>query len=358
MSLDLSILEREIGGSTEASGQPEAQQNTIERIREKLAKRLYDQRREPPPLRPVYSLAGVPICTPGNLATITAQAKTGKSAFIGSMIAAALKPEPVEADTLGLAASNERGLALLHFDTEQSPDDHWHHNRRAEGRAKCADRPDWLLSYCLTGMSALEASEAVWQAVVDAAEKFGGVHSILLDGVADLVCDVNDSEECNRFVAELHNLAIKYDCPIIGVIHFNPGSEKSRGHLGSQLERKAETNLVLEKNDQTTAIWSTKQRRAPIPKAAAPRFHWDDNAGMHVSCETLESVRFSEQAEQAKSEVEDVFAGRPSMRYGDLKETTVNRLKLKERAAERRIQKWRQLDVVEKTLAGLWVKKS
>jgi hypothetical protein len=34
---------------------------------------------------------------------------------------------------------------------------------------------------------------------------------------------------------------------IVGVIHFNPGGEKTRGHLGSQLERKAETNLRLDK---------------------------------------------------------------------------------------------------------------
>ena len=38
-----------------------------------------------------------------------------------------------------------------------------------------------------------------------------------------------------------HQLAIEYDCVFMTVLHENPNSDfgKTRGHLGSQLSRKA-----------------------------------------------------------------------------------------------------------------------
>jgi hypothetical protein len=78
-------------------------------------------------------------------------------------------------------------------------------------------------------------------------------------------------------------------CPIDGVIHFNPGTEKVRGHLGSQMERKAETNLTLEKSsDEVTRIYSLKNRRAGIPKWGGPCFKYDPERQMHVTCDPEE----------------------------------------------------------------------
>ena len=49
-----------------------------------LQEREFNPHIEPPPLRPIYTLNGVPIATPGNLGTITSAIKTGKSAVIGA----------------------------------------------------------------------------------------------------------------------------------------------------------------------------------------------------------------------------------------------------------------------------------
>ena len=45
----------------------------------------------------------------------------------------------------------------------------------------------------------------------------------MIDGVGDLAIDVNDTAESNGLVAELHALAIRFDCPIVCVLHENPG---------------------------------------------------------------------------------------------------------------------------------------
>ena len=275
-ALDLEVLKQDIGE------QGMEQPTEREAIAALLTARRFDPTKTPPPLRAIYTLTDQVIATPGNLATITAASKAGKSAVVGAMAAAVLSRD-CGADLLGFDSSNPKNFALLWFDSEQSPDDHWHCVARALKRAGLREPPSWFYSYCLTGLGWKRGWDCVVEATRNAAEQHAGIHSSLLDGVADLVPDVNDPAQSSEFVAELHDMAIRYDCPIVGVIHFNPGSEKTRGHLGSHLERKAETNLRLDKANGMTTIWSEKQRRAPIPKEAGLCFQWSDEAGMHVS---------------------------------------------------------------------------
>ena len=58
---------------------------------------------------------------------------------------------------------------------------------------------------------------------------------VVIDGIADLVSDVNNLEESNLCVQKIMELSAKYDCHIITVIHSNYGTDKATGHLGSFL---------------------------------------------------------------------------------------------------------------------------
>lgn len=211
---------------------------------------------------PVFYIGDVGVCTAGNLTTITAAAKAGKTAFIVAMQAAAFSPSH-DGDYLGVTSSNPNGLAMIHFDTEQSIFDHHELVRRTATRSGLATPPPWFRSYCLTGFSVPDLQSALRIALEDARRDFGGIHSVFIDGAADMVVDVNDPKESNAFVAALQAQAIEFNCPIIEIVHLNPGSpNKSRGHLGSQLERKSETNLQLEKTDGITVVWAERNRRA------------------------------------------------------------------------------------------------
>jgi hypothetical protein len=254
-----------------------------DKIRRLLRARAFDDACEPPPLVPLFTLAGIVICTPGNLTSITAQAKVGKSSFVAAMMAAAMAAPDTETDLLSVTGFNQHGKAMVYFDTEQSPYHFWHAVSRAKRRARVSAKPEWLSAFRIADLPAQVSRKAVAIHMADVAEAYGGIHAVVIDGVADLVADVNDAEECNSLVAELHTLAIRYDCSIICVIHKNPGGDKVRGHLGSQLERKAETNLSLDKEEGVTVVWSAKQRGASIDKKDAPRFAWDDELKMHAS---------------------------------------------------------------------------
>ena len=256
-----------------------------------LAEREWNPKIRPPESVPVFRLKGIIIATQANISTITAAVKSGKSAGIESMAAATMAGP--DCDTLGFESANPEGRALLHFDSEQSPEDHWHHVDRIIRRSGVDAAPKWLKSWCLTGLTFQQCQECVWEAMRIAKQEFPGILAVLIDGYGDLVADVNDAPECNDLVARLHGLAIEYLCHISGVIHLNPGTEKSRGHLGSQLERKAETNLSIEKHrdDDSSLIFSTKNRRAGIPRHLGIAFKWDDDLKMHVSCERIPNPR-------------------------------------------------------------------
>jgi len=290
-----------------------------DKLADKLTARLYSPQNQPDEPQPRFYLAGVGVATAGNLQTISAQAKTGKSACVGGMIAASFG---TVADCLGWKSENLNGLAFVHLDTEQSLFDHWQLINRAVRRAGIETAPTWLRSYCVTGFSVREIRQTIRHALETAAQKFGGIHSFILDGAADCVADVNDPAESNDFVAELHALAILYHCPIVGVIHLNPGSEfKTRGHLGSQLERKAETNLKLEKDgDCVTVIWADKNRRAPISKNTAPRFVWSDEYGMHVTASAANDAKLAAEAEAVKEQIAEAYrlASKSALHWSDL----------------------------------------
>lgn len=254
----------------------------------------FNSDQELPKPETVVSIAGTQVCTPGNLTTLYSQAKVGKTATAGALIAAAIAVPGQVADTLGINGSNITGKAFIHFDTEQSKYDRQQMIKTALRRVNQSKPPKWFKSYILTGKSAEECRILVEKAIKLNAQKFGGIFEVIIDGVGDLVNSPNNEEECFPLVTKLHSLAIKYDCPIINVLHLNPGTEsdKGRGHLGSQLERKSESNLMLEKDENgVTRLYATKQRGKMITKDKAVSFKWNDGAQMHLSCESEDHVK-------------------------------------------------------------------
>jgi hypothetical protein len=326
-------------------------------LAQRLAARLFNIHAKPPAPPPRFFIGQTPICTAGNLTAISAPPKTAKTSFVGAMLAATMTNNPDRADCLGVTSRNPEGFAVIHIDTEQCPADHYSVVERAIRRARRAEPPPWLLSYCATGFSIPDARLSIPIILEDAAAKFGGIHSLTLDGVADLVPNVNDPEETNFFVNELHSLAIKFAAPILGVIHLNPGTEKTRGHLGSQLERKAETNLRLDHDGDAIIVWGDKNRRSPILKANGPRFVWSDQRMMHVSVQSAGEAKAASEYAILRCEAEAVFsrAGKNALCWGDFLAGLMREAKLSEGGARKRMGKMVGARVITKDVVGIYI---
>ena len=93
-------------------------------------------------------------------------------------------------------------------------------------------------------------------------EQYKDIGLIVIDGVADLVSDVNDIEQSNDCVQKLMEWSANYDCHIISVIHSNFGSNKATGHLGSCLMKKTETEIHLETNEMNNSHINVSCKRS------------------------------------------------------------------------------------------------
>jgi len=141
----------------------------------------------------------------------------------------------------------------------------------------------------------------------------GGADAALVTGWTKVAALAGEGEEA--FVAALGALAQEFNCAIFCVLHENPGTDigKTRGHLGSELNRKAFANLRIDKDAETSVstIYGLDMRKRDIPKEQGFCFGWDDSAGMHAfqgrSAGLKAAQRETESIAKARAEWEPIF---------------------------------------------------
>ena len=275
----------------------------------------FDPEAEPPPDRVLLSIGDVPVAAAGNLSAIQGKSKVGKSSTVSAVIAAALRCRlalPGDCLAFNWTGEDTEG-AILHFDTEQSPAD-WHALvTRAVLRSGLPEAPDRLVSLPLVQFSRSERLGII-AAAIEREHKRRGVALVILDGVADICKSPNDEAEALELVSKLQALCHKFGTAIICVLHENPGSQenKTRGHLGSELNRKAFGNLIVEKDESgLSTIYGPAMRRQEIPKGEGYCFQWNDEARMHTyagrAAGLAAAKKESEAISKARAEWEPLF---------------------------------------------------
>jgi hypothetical protein len=183
----------------------------------------------------------IPIGTYGNFSFVQAPPKSKKTFFVSLLASVYLSG----GNNFGGKIKGHRdGRCLMHFDTEQG---HWH-SQRVFKRVQDMSNTKEVGCYHTYALRTIGYKERL-QFIEYCLEQNKGKNGlVIIDGIADLVSDVNNLEESNLCVQKIMQLSAKYDCHIVTVIHSNYGSDKPTGHLGSFLEKKTETQIQLEVN--------------------------------------------------------------------------------------------------------------
>lgn len=278
------------------------------------------------------------LATPGNIMTIGGPVKAGKSGCVNAILAGTLAAPKSKIDTLGLSIkTNKDGKAVIHIDTEQSRYDHYHSMMQVVIRAaRRSHVPEWLQSYNFQMFDVKDKQRALEYLCKELAQIHGGIHMILLDGGADFVKDTNDLNESSEIVQSFSRLAIQYNCPVLVVLHFNPGTDKGRGHFGSHLERKSETVISITK-DKSSEISTIKgkflRNSSMFPDL---QFKYDQSQGFHVFLGTsqkpdMEAVNIKKLKDLAKYLFKDPTA---TLTSKQLYEPIMAKYKIQKRAAQ------------------------
>ncbi|GAB3992014.1 hypothetical protein GCM10028807_24110 [Spirosoma daeguense] len=202
-------------------------------------------------LKPVVTVGASTFARRGDFSVITGQRKAGKTTVLQFVVATALLEDiPLELDTLQIRSEYCRGLDVIYVDTEGSKEDTQDFIKGVKSIIGANDQPTYLHTYHWREFTAKECREGMDILFTE----HPNAHLWVIDGIADLVSKPNDEEESNHTVRWIMSMAGKLDTCIILVIHENPtkaGQEaKLRGHLGSELERKASGAIGIEKDRQ------------------------------------------------------------------------------------------------------------
>jgi len=186
----------------------------------------------------------IPIGTDGNFSFVQAFPKVGKSFFISLLVSAYQSGGNKYSGTI---KGHRRGRKIIHFDTEQGK----FHCQKVFRRPVIMNElqtDDNYHTYALRAMTPNERVDFIEYILFD---KFNEdkIGLIIVDGVADLLNDVNSMTETNYVVQKIMTWTAKKQCHLLTIIHQNFGSDKPTGNLGSALEKKAETQIKLEKNE-------------------------------------------------------------------------------------------------------------
>lgn len=338
---------------------------TAQQVEPLLDARRISLANKPPEPPLVFGLAGNKISTAGNLTIVAAQAKAGKTAAVGAMLACLFADTDGDGDFLGFEAVPPDEKAVVLFDTEQSPFDAWRVMSRTMKRAGREHQPKNFRAYFLLDLSIQDRRRALQAELKRASKVCGGIHAVFIDGIADLCEDVNDPKEANGLVDELVATAVRYFCPVVCILHENPGNPneawKTRGHLGSQLERKAESNLRVKKDAEGVSVIYSERgcRHAEIPEPSAPRFKFCEQAGMHISCEAASIAKAEAAREEMGEEVSEIF-NTPESLAGLPWSEVCKRIEeihgIKRSGATKRFDKLKAARLIKKNNGGLWTR--
>lgn len=298
----------------------------------------------------VISIEGHILATAGNIFTLVGQAKTGKSGVLSAIIAGtlALKGD-TGIDLLGFTVKrNIEGKAVIHIDGEQSIYDYHRGVEKAFQRASRTTQPDWFHSYSFLLFDVPQRIAKLKLLCNELSKSHGGIYMIILDGGAEFVEDTNDQKESNQVVRLFHSLAVEHSCPLVNVLHFNPGSEKGRGHFGSQLERKSETVISVTKTDDEISTVEGKLLRhcGKIPNL---QFIYDEEKGYHVYHGTkIKEGKSEAKAKKLKELAEVIFSdGEKLFNRTDLGTQIMNTTGLKLRQAENYIKDMVEMEIIK-----------
>jgi hypothetical protein len=206
------------------------------------AQLLITQKFETPPviLRVEDSIIG----TLGNFSGSTGKAKSKKTFNVCAIVAAALMNGTVLNYSASLPPEKRK---ILYVDTEQSE---FHCNRILSRILRLAGlpldvHPDGLIFLCLRKYATKERLKMIEQAIYE----IDNLGLVVIDGIRDLAHDINSPGESTDLITKLMRWTDERKIHIHTVLHLNKGDDNTRGHLGTELNNKAETVLQITKDE-------------------------------------------------------------------------------------------------------------
>ena len=243
------------------------------------------------PMEFLFHLFGKPCFPRRELVAITGKAKSGKT-FVTSMLMACCQSR----DVLAFQRIGDEPLRVLWYDTEQSDestqdilrnrvmklaaDKHGLAQTSEEVRESPCQSDAIFDVFNVRGVAWKERRDLLREAVTRCKPDL-----VIVDGIRDLVNDINDGVLAQEVMEELMHLATEHDCCIVCVLHQNKSGEDHnlRGWIGTELMNKAFEVYSCEKL-QPQRIFSLEQTLTRKYDIERTMYFEVGDDGLPVSC--------------------------------------------------------------------------
>jgi len=242
----------------------------------------------------LFRIFGKPCFPRGELVAVTGKAKSGKTLFASMLMVGSLSPSP---SPMGegsysvpyLQRAREEPLRVLWYDTEQSEQSTQDilKNRILRMVASLPSLTGGVgggSSFDVFNVRSLHYEERL--RLFEAAVRRYRPDLVLLDGVRDLLADINDGVKAQEIVERLMKLAQEAGCCLVCVLHQNKGAEDRnlRGWIGTEIMNKAFEVYACEKvkPENIFVVEQTHTRKYDLDELLF--FRMDEATELPVAC--------------------------------------------------------------------------
>lgn len=266
----------------------------------------------------IIKVNGTTIATVGNFSASTGKPKSKKTFNVSAIVASALTDKEVLNYRTSLPPGKNR---ILYVDTEQSRPHCQIVLKRIMALAGLPqDKDDIPLDFLVLREFSPEQRRAVIECALEERKDYG---LVIIDGIRDLLRDINNPGESIDVINDLMRWSSSNDLHIHTVLHLNKADDNTRGHVGSELNNKAESILQITKNAEFPNMSEVKAMHIRDREFSPFAFEIGDDSLPHLVSNFKASnegrLTFAKlPEEQHREALEKAFDGKPISGYKSL----------------------------------------
>lgn len=186
---------------------------------------------KPEDVPPLVMIDGCPVVGPRDHTLIVGKKKSRKSLLVVHLMHLFLKDRQALADQ------------ILIFDTEQGKSHVW----------KTRDRLYRMTNqhvpvFYLRGQSPQFRLDFIRDTI---ANWHTPPKIVVIDGIRDLMSNINDADESTNVIVWLEKLIAEFDIGVVNILHLNKTDSNPRGHIGTELQNKTIATIECEYDNKT-----------------------------------------------------------------------------------------------------------
>jgi len=224
-------------------------------------------------MQPLFRMFDTPCMYRGELVADCGKAKSGKTTFLSALMACAIGKHQV----LSLERASEAPLSVVWLDTEQSQQSTQEILKERVVPLSETDGAS-LYAFNLRGLGYKARRRMVSVAIRTIKPDL-----VVIDGIKDLMTDINDAEQATLIMEQLMALANDHNCCIVCVLHLNKAEQdhNMRGSIGTELTNKAFEVFQCQRIGETD-IFKVSQTYSRKQKITQKLYYQLDEQGLPV----------------------------------------------------------------------------